>query len=355
VTSDLQQLRDLGQRLDPSADQPPADLRRRVMTTALAARDRTGLQRLRGWRLAWLGAAAAAVAVAVVAQTAPIAVNAPPPSAPPPPTTAAPVNVITLLELAAEQVSNGPQLRARANQFIFVESINTHRVPVIPDEIRNNPDALRRLLGPVLDQEWRSVDGTRTGLVRSRLLNANSRWQSGPIPGCRDGKAPGANDRPDVVVSCTPDPGYRADLPTTADAMLRYLYRPEGKGTDVVAPEWTSKDQLAFDRVAYVLFLGAVSPAVHAAAFRAAAHIPGVSVVADVVDLTGRHGVAITRTDRGVRAELIFDRDTFRYLGVNRTVVGPTPSVDLGPWIAVYPEKQAILRVAIVDRVGQLP
>ena len=77
----------------------------------------------------------------------------------------------------------------------------------------------------------------------------------------------------------------------------------------------------------------------------ALAKVPGVTLVSDMADGAGRHGLAVTRptpssmrdpryTGPPLNESLVFDRNTYEFLG----------DLDL-----------ALLRMAIVDRIGQVP
>ena len=130
------------------------------------------------------------------------------------------------------------------------------------------------------------------------------------------------------------------------------------------------RDQQAFITAADMLRGAYLPPAARSALFRAMARIPGVRAMPDVVDVAGRHGVAVTRT-YGYRQELIFDPKTYEYLGEQETVVadpgtggpGTTPGRSPGHTASQVPDlplgmvfgRIAILRVAIVDRAGQVP
>jgi hypothetical protein len=65
-------------------------------------------------------------------------------------------------------------------------------------------------------------------------------------------------------------------------------------------------------------------PAVSASLYRAVSGISGVELVRDAIDAAGRHGVAIARTEHGVRRELIFDKKTYSYLGYRAIAVEDT-------------------------------
>lgn len=86
-----------------------------------------------------------------------------------------------------------------------------------------------------------------------------------------------------------------------------------------------------------------------AALYRAAALIPGVTLVRHAKDAIGRNGVAVARlgpgVDGGVREELIFSRSTSRLIG-ERTVIARTGEVT---------GATAIIDRAFVDHRGQVP
>ncbi|MFG3661236.1 hypothetical protein [Streptomyces sp. NPDC047706] len=67
-------------------------------------------------------------------------------------------------------------------------------------------------------------------------------------------------------------------------------------------------------------------------------------MVRGVEDSVGREGVAVTRTGDGEREELIFDDETFTFLGERELDAGGS----------VY-GTSAVLERAVVDRVGQRP
>jgi hypothetical protein len=109
-------------------------------------------------------------------------------------------------------------------------------------------------------------------------------------------------------------------------------------------------DTRAFTLVGDTLREQYVPPKAVAALFDAAATIPGTSVVHQA-DVAGRHGIAVSRTNQGIRHDLIFDSSTYRFLGERDVAVGNVPP---------YPKNAVIgwtaqLHLAIVDRAGQLP
>jgi len=328
--TDLLMIQQLGQSLAPPAGDPPADLRRRVLTAPAVHGDQPRRLRDRmawpGLRVAWrlgvpAGVAAAIVAGLLVLVAMPNAGNAPAP----PRTGKGPIDAAQVLRLAAQQAAATPVLLARPDQFIYVED-----VWVVGGQSLHG-------------QRWLSVDGTRDSYgVGPQAMGAT-------VPGCRNGRMV-FDDDPAVTVACTPRPALNPDLPTDVDAMRAYLYRPERDqirdATGAVEDEYppgTSADEIAWMRLGELLRTS-YSPAVHAAAFQAASTMPGGTVV-DAHDVTGRAAVAVTAGGASGRMELLFDPSSYTYLGHNLIRL-PAGELIRG---------RAALRIAVTDEAGQLP
>ena len=103
--------------------------------------------------------------------------------------------------------------------------------------------------------------------------------------------------------------------------------------------------QEAFTTIGDLLHETIAPPRVSAALYRAAALIPGVTVVPDAADALGRHGVAVAMTSDGVRTEWIFSKQTFLYLG-ERAINVADGSVN---------GISAVLQRDFVNRAGQIP
>src|SRR5215831_9591021 len=94
-----------------------------------------------------------------------------------------------------------------------------------------------------------------------------------------------------------------------------------------------------------------VTPGISAAArvsgalYRAAALIPGVTVVRHATDAIGRPGIAVAMTSVGIRQEWIFDRHTLLYLGERDIKVADGSVFGL----------TAVLQRAFVNHRGQIP
>jgi hypothetical protein len=391
MTSDLSFLEELGADLAPADDQPPAEVRHRVMNgMRQPARRPRLLPRLTGVRLAWrLGVpavAAAAVGAALISAQIPgdSGRPAPPgqgrqgvealPSDPPRPPDARQV-----LLLAAQHTADAPTMDARPDQFLYIDSVEVESSTALDKDRHGRIVAGRTTISkPLRTRTWLSVDGTRDGLV----LQGRTRTH---LDGCTNGKQAETIDRPETSpqVDCVPEPAYqpgrvstdpnrlRRDVYATATAQPTWV--SVGEDADGSPRGWVrlSDDQRAFVQIAEILYKNHL-PAVQEAAFRVAGQIPGVQVRQDAKDAAGRTGIAVTRTEAGSREELLFDPDTYRYLGHNiigaeldltgadvvatpgrkgtaRITVGSKPK----PGQIVY--ESALLNVAIVDKAGKRP
>lgn len=205
-----------------------------------------------------------------------------------------PVKVLTE---AASTALKEPGKPPRPDQFLYVKT--------------EQPDHHIR-------EVWFSIDGTRDSLIGSIKEG-----------GCRNGKAPmyGTNDprKEGMLEDCTPKTVYRTDLPTTADAMLAYLYQYEAdrKGN----AEYIGKDvyNLAHEQV--------LQPASYAALFQAAAKVPGLTALDHVTDGAGRPGVGIAfplppGSPKAQPIVLVFDAATYQFLGTTDSAVTVKTYVD---------------------------
>jgi hypothetical protein len=276
---------------------------RRWRDQALAVPEAVPARRRRAGRpvlLAGLAAAACAIAIVVVphGQDEPDAPMA---------------NVAAVLDRAAERAAADPV--PRPGQFVYQDVLELRRV-------MNNGRWYRDR-----NQSWVSVNGTKPGLIR--LKNSIRPRPGEHIP--PDGEsvlAPCGREEP-------MDRPYLGDIPADPDALLRLLAQNGDGGR--AERQWNTATDL-IDRPA--------PPRVRAALFRAIARIPGVRLVADSVDAAGRHGVAIARTQDGVRDELVFDPATHRYLG-DRDVVTRSGDRLGAPGSVLF--ASAVMSTAIVD------
>jgi hypothetical protein len=279
---------------------------------------------LRGWRLAGaFGLAVTLTAGALTVQTMWVG-NQPPPTA----------SASEIFRQAAEAARRQPEITAQPDQYVFTEILTTTREK--PD---SGPYVTNRL------QLWQSAGGVAHTQRRSRLESAPNGWSELEVLRPRD------PSNPTRELDEFPSPAYHGDLPADPDQMLSYLREHPydlhlSAGAD---EEAVYGDESMPYTTARSMLDGYVPPRSLSALFEFLSREPGAVVISgDVVDTAGRHGVAIRMP--GVidgNVDLIFDRDTHVYLGTRSSVIRDGKES--------LESAQALLRVAIVDRPGQLP
>ncbi|MEV1071311.1 CU044_5270 family protein [Micromonospora parva] len=279
---------------------------------------------LRGWRLAGaFGLAVTLTAGALVVQTIRLG-DQPPPTA----------SASEIFHLAADAARQQPELTARPDQYVFTEILATTRE--LPDS------------GPYLTirtQLWQSAGGVAYTQGRYRPEADPNGWTA-----LRELRIDDPVD-PEKELDAFQPPAYHGDLPTEPDALLRYLRE---NPVDLHLSEGADEEAVYGDEsMAYTtarsMLRGYVPPRALAALYEVLAREPGAMVISgDVVDAAGRHGVAIRMPGViGGNVDLIFDRDSHVYLGTRNSVIrGGKESLE---------SAAAFLRIAIVDRPGQLP
>jgi hypothetical protein len=314
--NDLTSLRELGQAIDPELRGPAPELRQRVLAGCGGPAARPGRGRrprfVRGWRLAVTGGLAVALAAALLAVSTLRLLGAPP---------GATAQAATILNRAAAAAARQPALHPRPSQYIFISGLG---IGAVFDGATNH---ITRMTAD-LHQAWMSVSGTRKGLVRDQprspadLHKVTGPWQSETL---------------------LPDqPAYPA-LPTSAGAMLSYLYRTrEGQNPPPVE---------AFIHAGDLIGQSYLRPAELVALFSALRLLPGVTVVRHAVSIAGQRGIAVQQVFHGISDQLIFNARSYAFIG-NREVSASRAS---GLPVGRVFSGNAVLRIAVVNRVGQLP
>ena len=132
-------------------------------------------------------------------------------------------------------------------------------------------------------------------------------------------------------------------LPTNPHTLLAMIYRVERGHGPSPQPGGPSSPSATCSATTIA------PPKAAAALYRAAALIPGVTLVPHATDAIGRHGVAVARigpgVDGGIREELIFSSTTLQLIG-ERTVIARTGTTT---------SATAIIARAFVDHRGQIP
>ncbi|MFF7455203.1 CU044_5270 family protein [Kitasatospora sp. NPDC008115] len=253
---------------------------------------------------------------------------------------AAPVGAVQLLTQAADTVAGKPDPKPGKSQFVYVDSLVAFAsVNMATGESKIDPAHRRQI--------WLSADGSQWGVLKEERADgkaiAPEKTKPGePAPRTDGGQWVDPTTKPSLGA---PTYAYLAGLPTDPDALLKKIYA-ETKG------QGQTPDQEAFVTIGDLLREQIAPPAVSAALYRAAAKIPGVTVVDDSVDAAGRHGVAVAHVNAGTRTEWIFDPKTHEFLGERIVVVDEGSDLGKPGTVAGH---SAVLARTVVDQPGEEP
>lgn len=270
--------------------------------------------------------------------------SGPAPTSPDPrPPLAVPATASAVFLRAARAAAAAPDLKPRPGQFIYVQQLvvgeNYSRVTKHSTKLIRVP--------PYQQRTWLSADGRR-GLLRTLRYLPDGRWVTGYHQ----------------AVLCPPkrlarhycDPGYLTGLPTTVSGMRRYLLGTQGPNGPVAYRILGGIADTSWEA-------GLLVPSrSYALMFRTAAKVPGIRLVHGVVDVAGRPGIAVAACvpaaiNKGSmpgfhgcpeRDELIFDARTYELIGEYQVAAKGRPPLPGAP-------SSALLRIAVVGRLGQLP
>jgi hypothetical protein len=230
-----------------------------------------------------------------------------------------------LLDQAAEVASTTTVVKVGDGQFAYVKSeVQTSQIwsdsHMVPTKVVTGPLRER--------QTWYSADGSRPGLVMDPQ-GPQAKYTTAPV------RNPSLKD---------PTSAYLATMPTDPDLLLKKIYGE-------VTVEGKEPDASAFDEIGVLLREQIAPPQVSAALFRAAGRISGVTVIDDVTDATGRHGVAVARQAGDVQWQWIFDSTTHVFLGERQVVTKAGPYGKVGDVLL----QAAIEQQAAVADAGDQP
>ncbi|MBQ1093924.1 CU044_5270 family protein [Streptomyces sp. B93] len=207
------------------------------------------------------------------------------------------VGLLNRIATVAEAKDTSP---VRDDQYIYLHTQGTQQ---IMDE---GEDVFRR-------SDWRPVDGRSDGLARITVLSG-----------------PSGKGTTDMALSADPNAGsYREieRLPTDPARLYDRIWaETRGQGP--------THEEAALERIGALLPTAVLLPETDAALYRAAAMIPGVTVVDDAKDAAGRRGIGLAFGSGDDRDVWVFDREDLTYLG----------SDDI-----------AVLDVGAVDELGETP
>ncbi|UIX32326.1 CU044_5270 family protein [Streptomyces sp. GQFP] len=219
-------------------------------------------------------------------------------------------DAVDLLNRIAEVAATKESVPVRDDQYVYVRTQGSMKFS------ENDIRVLR-------EASWTAVDGKREGLRRVTVL-------TGPPSGPRDPFSSYSKGTHDMKLS--PDPNVTTfrelqSLPTDPDALLKEIYAgTKGEGQ--------IRQSAALEKIGDLLPDATLLPELDAALYRAAAKIPGVSLVDDAKDYTGRPGIGLTFEERDGHTVWVFDKNSLAFLG----------STD-----------EALLDVGVADRTGETP
>jgi hypothetical protein len=168
--------------------------------------------------------------------------------------------------------------------------------------------------------------------------------------GQRTSLAPSPGSGPSFSVKCGQGnlnaPTYQLlqSLPTDPRTLLNLIYSFNQKNGEGQA---LGSDGEAFVTIGDLIRETIVPPSTAAALYRAAALIPGVTLIGHVTDVEGQPGIAIAWTSSQGRYEWIFDPATLQYVGER--------DYDMSSGKPVVTGNAAVMQRAFVGRAGQLP
>lgn len=231
-----------------------------------------------------------------------------------------------VLNKAADALTAQPDPQVHEGQFTFVETVQ--RVVTGP-----NPNGKAPIGSAVRLRTWVPVDGKGNGRDVATSEDGVKVFSDSPYVVVHADGIPLASPYYDYVIS----------LPTDPKALLKVLYAQ----ADMMDAK--HRDQTAFSLIEGVVDREYVPPSIRAAFYRAAALIPGVTVIDDVADGSGRHGIGVARTDQetdGTRGTvvLIFDRKTYTLLGDHFWTVG-----------GGFESFDTLVRSGVVDTISKMP
>ncbi|MBE8519622.1 CU044_5270 family protein [Amycolatopsis sp. H6(2020)] len=247
----------------------------------------------------------------------------------------------TLVVLAAHTADLRP-LAIRAGQFVYshVRGQGVNEAVLVRGTdgqyTEYGPDDVAQVQSESETRSWQTADGLRT-VRRETTTDVNARpltdqdarklagkpWAlpaphtmvfPGP-PG--DPKGPGEPAATPPGVS-NPTPAWVASLPTDPQRLLEVFRADAGSNPKHSDAYLTFKTVVSFAARADAL----LTPAVRTALYQAIGSIPGIERTPGQTDLAGRPGVAVGRTDEGVRTEIILDPVTSRVLGTRMVAAG---------------------------------
>jgi hypothetical protein len=181
----------------------------------------------------------------------------------------------------------------------------------------------------VRPHQWVYEKGIKSKGTQSYIMESWSRFDGKETATFEHGKLvvyPGVGSAQDIALLATPvaAAGFLASLPTDPSALLAAIYE---KADAQPRDQWVSKnrDARAFSFLITAMWnaLVGVPPAHQAAAFRALAKIPGVTVHTGLTDAAGRPAIGLTfKTGNGLTGTFFLNPGTYTIAGLGYNGAG---------------------------------
>ena len=157
-----------------------------------------------------------------------------------------------------------------------------------------------------VQESWRGQLLSQGSTTRSGVGTVSARWAGAPASALAGGIR-------------NPAYAWLRSLPTDPYQLLRILYAESAYLLD-------DPDVNVFSAIGLLLSSTVLPPAAEAALYWTTALIPGVTLIPETADMTGRAGFGIALTDStGLQSEWIFSKDTYAFLGTRATQVTNAP------------------------------
>ncbi|WP_431901206.1 CU044_5270 family protein [Nonomuraea sp. bgisy101] len=247
------------------------------------------------------GMAAVTVAAAVVVATQLVPGAVPPASAQ------------ELLARAADAASEQTELKLRPGQYLHVRSVAARHMTVG----RKDGTGVDHLAIKVAEDTWEPAEPGKPWLVREEPKGVAPYPGSRPVP-----SVPGMAGVDESVYesSCDKTPGDElsylrlGEWPTDVAALRARIEK-------VAAQQEGPGHLRLWLTISDLIKKSAARPSLAAPLFEVASSLEGITLVPDVTDAAGRPGMAVGMAeDETMRSELVFDKETYRYLGIRYVV-----------------------------------
>ncbi|MBB5079377.1 CU044_5270 family protein [Nonomuraea endophytica] len=243
---------------------------------------------------------------------------------------AAPASAQEVLRRAAAAAEEQPDLKPGPEQYVYTRFQNQRT------QVQNGKGELTS----GVEERWEPAVGRKPWLMRERETG------QADAPGLPRAHFPLSSGITDSVfeLDCATPPSGELTYAGIADVTPAELReRVAAGGPDV----WQT--------VSLLIRTAAVRPSVTPELYKIAAEIPGIRLIPERVDAAGRPGIAVALDKDGARSEMIFDRETFRYLGDRYEELEPAKRTNGNPKMRlVTVNSSALVAVDVADGLPRL-